>query len=291
MGAALALFGTAVAWLGSPEVLKRKMLSGPSSWKKSTTPCRRPVSSDATVTTVVMPMTMPRMVSSERKRWRPHRAAAPCCMFCAGLMFMSYSARSATTGSSLAARDAGYQPETTPTMLETHDATAPRSPSVMCRERSKILPSSTVTSGAQQPRPERRPRIASTTASIRICIMTSPWRAPSDFADADFARALGHAHQHDVHDHDAAHHQRDAGHRHHDRRDHAQQLIDEAADGVGREGVEIVRLRRGARGSGCAATTRVTSSASCIEIQAAARLGAAEQREAVAGAVHAVEGR
>ena len=39
-------------------------------------------------------------------------------------------------------------------------------------------------------------------------------------ADADLARALGHRHQHDVHDADAAHQQRDAGdgrqqHRHH----------------------------------------------------------------------------
>jgi hypothetical protein len=34
-------------------------------------------------------------------------------------MFTIYSERNATTGSSLAARDAGYQPDTTPTMLET----------------------------------------------------------------------------------------------------------------------------------------------------------------------------
>ena len=32
---------------------------------------------------------------------------------------------------------------------------------------------------------------------------------PSDFADADLVRPLGDAHQHDVHDHDPAHHQRD----------------------------------------------------------------------------------
>ena len=49
------------------------MLSGPSSWKNVTTPWRSPVSSEATVTTVVMPMTIPRIVSSERKRWRPYR--------------------------------------------------------------------------------------------------------------------------------------------------------------------------------------------------------------------------
>ena len=43
-------------------------MSGPSSSKNVTTPARRPVSSDATVTTVVIPMTIPRMVSSERNR-------------------------------------------------------------------------------------------------------------------------------------------------------------------------------------------------------------------------------
>ena len=57
-----------VSWPGSPEVLKMKMLSGPSSSKKTTTPWRTPVRSEATVTTVVMPITMPKMVSSERKR-------------------------------------------------------------------------------------------------------------------------------------------------------------------------------------------------------------------------------
>ena len=36
--------------------------------RTSPCPARRPVSSDATVTTVVMPMTMPSTVSSERKR-------------------------------------------------------------------------------------------------------------------------------------------------------------------------------------------------------------------------------
>ena len=64
-------------------LLKRKMLSGPISWKKTTTPWRRPVSSDATVTTVVMPMTIPRMVSSERKRWI-HTACRAMRMFSLG---------------------------------------------------------------------------------------------------------------------------------------------------------------------------------------------------------------
>ena len=83
-----------------------------------TTPSRSPVSSEATVTTVVMPMTMPSTVSSERKRCAP-TAWIAIFMFWVALMFTSYSARRATTGSSFAARDAGYQPETTPTMLDT----------------------------------------------------------------------------------------------------------------------------------------------------------------------------
>jgi len=45
--------------LGSPLVLERKTLSGPNSWKKTTMPSRRPVRRELTVTTVVMPMTMP----------------------------------------------------------------------------------------------------------------------------------------------------------------------------------------------------------------------------------------
>src|SRR5687768_7424494 len=53
---------------GSPETRATKILSGPNSWKKVTTPCRRPVSRLDTVTTVVMPITIPMMVSSERKR-------------------------------------------------------------------------------------------------------------------------------------------------------------------------------------------------------------------------------
>ena len=104
--------------LGSPEVRNRKILSGPSSRKKSTTPWRKPVSSDATVTTVVMPITIPRMVSSERKRC-VHTACTAICMFSAALIFMVYSALSAATGSSLAAREAGYHPEATPTTDDT----------------------------------------------------------------------------------------------------------------------------------------------------------------------------
>src|SRR5215469_16727773 len=65
-----------------------KTLSGPSVWKKTTTPSRKPVSSDATVTTVVMPMTIPNTVSSERNLWF-HTACTAICIFSEGLIFMS----------------------------------------------------------------------------------------------------------------------------------------------------------------------------------------------------------
>ena len=88
-----------------------------------TTPARSPVSSDATVTTVVIPITMPSTVSSERKRCSPTACMASF-TFWVALIFTNYSARRATTGSSLAARDAGYQPETTPVTPETTSESA-----------------------------------------------------------------------------------------------------------------------------------------------------------------------
>ena len=110
--------------------------------------------------------------------------------------------------------------------------------------------------------------------------MTSPCRAPSGFAHADFARALGHADQHDVHDHDAAHHQRNAGHRDDHGGDHAEHLVDEAADGVGREGVEVIGLA-GARVE-AGAQHHAGFIERAFEGQAAARRGPPEQRKAVA---------
>jgi len=44
---------------------------------------------------------------------------------------------------------------------------------------------------------------------------------PQRLAHSNFVGALRHAHQHDVHDYDAAYHQRDAGDRHHDGRHQA----------------------------------------------------------------------
>ena len=84
-------------------------------------PARRPVRSDATVTTVVMPITMPRMVRPERKRCVQTADIAMAMFSLRGDVHPStYSALRATIGSSLAAFDAGYQPLMTPTAPETN---------------------------------------------------------------------------------------------------------------------------------------------------------------------------
>src|SRR5437763_17035313 len=95
-------------WFGLPLVLNRNTLSGPNSLKNVTTPARKPVSSDATVTTVVIPITMPRMVRPERNRL-VHTADIAMIRFSRGEMFI-YSDLSATMGASFAAFEAGYQP-------------------------------------------------------------------------------------------------------------------------------------------------------------------------------------
>src|ERR1035438_4844638 len=119
---------------------------------------------------------MPSTVSSERKRCSPTACMASL-MFCPTLIFTSYSARRATTGSSFAAREAGYQPDTTPTTLETASESATY-PAVICSESSKTLPSTAVTT-APVATPTAPPTLARTTASIRICVMISPCRAPT----------------------------------------------------------------------------------------------------------------
>ncbi len=114
---------------------------------------------------------------------------------------------------------------------------------VMCSEISKTRLSSTVTSApdAHAHGAARQRQHHGLNQNLQHDVAMA--RAQR-LAHADFARALGDAHQHDVHDDDAAHHQRNARHRHHDRRHHAEQLIDEAADGVGRKRVEVIVLAR-----------------------------------------------
>ena len=49
---------------------------------------------------------------------------------------------------------------------------------------------------------------------------------PDSFAQANLKGSLGHAHQHDVHHHDAANQERNQRNRHHHRRDRSGKLID-----------------------------------------------------------------
>src|SRR5215471_11424997 len=63
-------------------------------------------------------------------------------------------------------------------------------------------------------------------------------------ADADLARSLGHRHEHDVHDHDAAHEQRDRGDADRDHEDAAGERAVEREPGVGGGNAEAILLPR-----------------------------------------------
>jgi hypothetical protein len=194
-------------------------------------------------------------------------------MFSDALTFTVYSARRATTGSSLAACDAGYQPEAMPTNPETASDSATY-PAVMCRDRSKTRPRTAVHARQHDGLDEDLQHDIAVARAERL-------------AHADFARTLGDADQHDVHDHDAAHHQRNAGHRHHHGGDHSQHLVDKDADGVGREGVEVVLLAGAGMEPGAQRHARFIER--LLERKAAAGFGPAEEREAGARPVQPVE--
>ena len=51
----------------------------------------------------------------------------------------------------------------------------------------------------------------SSRASLTSIVMICPWVAAQGLAQADLGGALGHRHEHDVHDQDARHHQADGG--------------------------------------------------------------------------------
>ena len=88
------------------------------------------------------------------------------------------------------------------------------------------------------------PNTDSTTDSVSICAMMSRALRAERLAQADLARPLGHHHQHDVHDDDAADHER--------QRDDADQHGEDAVGGrvidvedrVGGEHAEVVGLLR-----------------------------------------------
>ena len=73
--------------------------------------------------------------------------------------------------------------------------------------------------------PKAPPTSASDALSIRNCMQHVALLGAQRLAHADFARALGDAHQHDVHDHDAADHQRDGAEPEHNPCEDAEQLV------------------------------------------------------------------
>ena len=79
-------------------------------------PARSPVSRDATTTTVVIPITIPRIVRPDRNLF-VHTAVMAIVRFSLGASI--YSALKATIGSSFEAFDAGYHPLATPTAPDT----------------------------------------------------------------------------------------------------------------------------------------------------------------------------
>jgi hypothetical protein len=122
---------------------------------------------------------------------------------------MGYSYLSASIGSSRAARQAGYDPKNTPM--------PPLIPIPRKIEGMLTAAGKDQAAPARSARPTplampiRPPLNDSVVASTELGEDVAPACAER-FADADLAGALGHGHQHDVHDDDAAHDQRDRGH-------------------------------------------------------------------------------
>ena len=215
----------------------------------------------------------------------PDGATWPWRWFSRGEMFIGYSALRATIGSSLAARDAGYQPLTMPTAPETNT----ESEDIERRDAQRDAEGDGERGGerrADRLRRCRRPRRHEHGFNQNLAHDVGAPRAQR-FANADFACPLGDAHQHDVHDDDAADDERNQRHRHHHRRDQARATVDKAADGVGRQDIEAVLLARLLMEAGAESDAgRVERPAAW---EAARWPGAGEDVDAVAGAEEAVK--
>ena len=86
------------------------------------------------------------------------------------------------------------------------------------------------------------PKTESRLASMRNCREHVPPPRPHRLADPDLSRALGHAHQHDVHDPDPSDHEGDRDHAAGHRGDPARDLADDAGDLLRAEHLEALVL-------------------------------------------------
>ena len=125
----------------------------------------------------------------------------------ATLSLPDYSARNATTGSSLAAFAAGYTPKNSPTLVATIN---PISTDQICTELGSAVVKVTIFASRM---PRATPQIPPTNSNRRrfdqelhpdIALPRA-----KGFSQSDLPGPLRHRNEHDVHDHDSAHDQRD----------------------------------------------------------------------------------
>jgi hypothetical protein len=151
---------------------------------------------------------------------------------------MRYSYLRASTGSSCAAFTAGHTPKNTPITTDTvnpvisaHVGTLDGSDQCSHQQRDQYRDHDAQNAARAGERHGFHQKLPDDVPAARA----------DGLPHADLARALGHAHQHDVHHPDAAHQQAKAGDRDRHQADQAGDLIELLDDLIGRGDGEIVR--------------------------------------------------
>src|SRR5436190_1403383 len=215
---------------------------GPTTSSVFTICSRNPATIEAIAMTVAMPMTTPRTVRPERSLLTRSCSNAMRQPSRTEWSFI-YSWRSASIGSRRAARSAGKTPNKTPTTSPRLMAT-PIDHSVT-RAGSGEIASTSPASPNPTTMPAMTPRIDSVNASAKNWRRMSRRAAPSALR-TPISRVRSLAHQHDVHDHNAADDDADHHHRRHDGEDDARQLAperDQPFAGIDREVVVGARAQ------------------------------------------------
>src|SRR6185312_1604738 len=230
---------------GPPLAFETKILSGPSSLKNVTTPARSPVSSDATVTTVVIPMMMPRTVRPDRNLW-DQTASIAMAMFSRGEIYMLFRSPLLRSQSDdrvklrrLRRRIPAADDSDRARDKDRQNHVSRRDPQRHPEGRGQDFGHYRAETHADSPTRERHDDRLDENLHHDVGAPRAQ-RLP----DADLTSPLGHADQHDVHDDDATDHQGNTGDRHHHGGYQFEQVVDERADGVGRDEVKLVFLSR-----------------------------------------------